>query len=108
MSVKGAFAKIVKVSCLGVGSSVVWYLGIKMCRSCSAWELRGLQCGGVVVGGSCNVEWLQCSGCVVGMMQCGGVALGGNKVWGSCSMEEQCCGNGGVAVWGILVWGDLF
>ena len=65
MSVKGAFAKIVKVSCLGVGSSVVWesrYLGIKMCRSCSAWELRGLQCGGVVVGGSCSLWRLQRSG----------------------------------------------
>ena len=65
MSAKEAFAKIVKVSCLGVGSSVVWesrYLGIKMCRSCSAWELRGLQCGGVVVGGSCSVRLLQRSG----------------------------------------------
>ena len=30
-------------------------------------------------------------GCAVGMMQCGGVVVGGNKVWGICSMEEQCC-----------------
>ena len=98
MSVKGAFAKIVKVSCLGValyGSSIVWesrYLGTEICRSCSEWELRGLQCGGVVVGGSCSVWRLQCSGCNVGRLRCGGVAVGGNKVWGSCSMEEQCYG----------------
>ena len=68
----------------------------------------------VAVGGSCGGRQLQrvavevWGGCCEEMMQCGGVALGGNKVWGSCSMEEQCCGNGGVAVWGIVVWGDLF
>ena len=38
-------------------------------------------------------------------MQWAGVAVGGNKVWGSFSVEEQCCG--GVAVWGVFVWGDV-
>ena len=28
----------------------------------------------------------------MGRLQYGGVAVGENKVWGSCSMEEQCCG----------------
>ena len=86
MSVKGAFAKIVKVSCLGValyGSSIVWesiYLGIEICRSCSEWELRGLQCGGVVVGGSCSMWRLQ--------LRCGEVA-----VWGCCCGEKQGVGD---------------
>ena len=62
----------------------------------------------VAACGGCSIAVEVWGGCGVGMMQCGGVALGGNKVWRSCSMEEQCCGNGGVAVWGIVVWGDLF
>ena len=52
MSVKGAFAKIVKVSCLRVWSSVVWesrYLGIKMCMGIER----------VAVWGSCGRRQLQ-------------------------------------------------
>ena len=45
----------------------------------------------VAACGGCSVAVEVWGGCGVGMMQCGGVALGGNKVWGSCSMEEQCC-----------------
>ena len=75
-------------------------------RGCGLGELGSAM---VAVCGGCHVVVAVWEGCGVGKMQCEGDAVGksrcrGVAVWGSNCGELQYAG---VAVWGVLVWGDV-